>query len=68
MPNCEKLAAAGCGLTFSHDGACSPTRMALLTGRNHHSCNTGSIMETATAFPARPGCAREHRAPGEILR
>src|SRR5580693_5050345 len=30
---------------------CSPTRAALLSGRNHHSANTGIIMEGATGFP-----------------
>src|SRR5262245_16613171 len=52
MPTCEKLAASGLKYNRFHTTAlCSPTRMALLTGRNHHSCNTGSIMDTATAFP-----------------
>jgi arylsulfatase len=30
---------------------CSPTRAALLTGRNHHSVHTACIMEAATGFP-----------------
>ena len=34
-----------------HHGAVSPTRAALLTGRNHHSANTGVIMEGGTGFP-----------------
>jgi arylsulfatase A-like enzyme len=34
---------------------CSPTRQALKTGRNHHTGNTGSIMETATSFPGDTG-------------
>ena len=30
---------------------CSPTRAALLTGRNHHSAGFGVIAEQATGFP-----------------
>src|SRR5262245_53341464 len=52
MPTVERLAKNGLRYNRFHTTAlCSPTRMALLTGRNHHSCNTGSIMDTATAFP-----------------
>ena len=40
---------------FHTTALCSPTRMALLTGRNHHSANTGSVMEVATAFPGNRG-------------
>jgi arylsulfatase A-like enzyme len=70
MPTCEKLAAKGLKYNRFHTTAlCSPTRMALLTGRNHHSCNTGSIMETATAFPGQTGVRPENIAPlAEILR
>src|SRR6202011_5814101 len=56
MPNAEKLAKKGLKYNRFHTCAlCSPTRMSLLTGRNHHSCNTGSVMETATAFPGNTG-------------
>jgi len=34
---------------------CSPTRSALLSGRNHHMNNFGSIAETATALPGQTG-------------
>jgi arylsulfatase len=69
-PTCEKLAANGLKYNRFHTTAlCSPTRMALLTGRNHHSCNTGSIMETATAFPGDTGVRPENIAPvAEMLR
>jgi arylsulfatase len=70
MPTCEKLARNGLKYNRFHTTAlCSPTRMALLTGRNHHSCNTGSIMETATAFPGQTGVRPESIAPvAETLR
>ena len=51
-PNAEKLAAAGLKYNRFHTTAlCSPTRQALLTGRNHHSCGMGGITETATGVP-----------------
>lgn len=70
MPTCERLAANGLKYNRFHTTAlCSPTRMALLTGRNHHSCNTGSIMETATAFPGQTGVRPENIAPlAQMLR
>src|ERR1700756_5052298 len=41
-PNIEKLAAAGLKYIRFHTTAlCSPTRQALLTGRNHHSVGMG---------------------------
>ena len=36
---------------FHTTALCSPTRAALLTGRNHHSAATGIIMEAGTGFP-----------------
>src|SRR5262249_745418 len=52
MPTLERLAKNGLKYNRFHTTAlCSPTRIALLTGRNHHMCNMGSITETATAFP-----------------
>jgi arylsulfatase len=51
-PNLESLAKTGLRFTQFHTTAlCSPTRAALLTGRNHHSAHTGVIMEQATGFP-----------------
>jgi Sulfatase len=48
-PNAEKLAANGLKYNRFHTTAlCSPTRQALLTGRNHHSCSMGGITEIAT--------------------
>jgi arylsulfatase A-like enzyme len=51
-PNAEKLAAGGLKYNRFHTTAlCSPTRQALLTGRNHHSCGMGGITEIASGFP-----------------
>jgi arylsulfatase A-like enzyme len=64
MPTAERLATNGLRYNNFHTTAlCSPTRAALLTGRNHHMCNTGSIMETATAFPGNTGQRPESVAP-----
>jgi arylsulfatase A-like enzyme len=52
MPIAERLAANGLKYTRFHTTAlCSPTRQALLTGRNHHSVNMAGISELATGFP-----------------
>src|SRR6266581_4502971 len=51
-PNFDKLAAVGLKYNRFHTTAlCSPTRQALLTGRNHHSVNMGCITEIASAAP-----------------
>ena len=64
MPTAERLAKSGLKYNQFHTTALSsPTRMALLTGRNHHTGNTGSIMETATAFPGNTGQRPESVAP-----
>jgi arylsulfatase len=48
----DRLAKNGLRYTHFHTTAlCSPTRAALLTGRNHHSAATGVIMEAGTGFP-----------------
>jgi arylsulfatase len=55
-PTVEKLAASGLRYNnFNTTALCSPTRVALLTGRNHHLNNAGAIMELATAFPGNTG-------------
>ena len=52
MPTLERVATDGLKYTRFHTTAlCSPTRQALLTGRNHHSVGMGSITETATTAP-----------------
>ena len=51
-PNAETLAAGGLKYNRFHTTAlCSPTRQALLTGRNHHSAHMGGITEIATSAP-----------------
>ncbi|MFL6085392.1 MAG: arylsulfatase, partial [Mycobacterium sp.] len=51
-PNAERLAAGGLKFNRFHTTAlCSPTRQALLTGRNHHSTGMGGITEIATGAP-----------------
>ncbi|MEN6317487.1 MAG: arylsulfatase [Syntrophaceae bacterium] len=51
-PTLERLAQNGLRYTQFHTTALSsPTRAALLTGRNHHSAHVGTIMETATGYP-----------------
>ncbi|MBL8126566.1 MAG: arylsulfatase, partial [Chloroflexia bacterium] len=51
-PTAERLAANGLKYNRFHTTAlCSPTRAALLTGRNHHSVGMGAITELASAAP-----------------
>lgn len=51
-PNFERLAKGGLKYNMFHTTAlCSPSRAALIAGRNHHSCSTGVITELASGFP-----------------
>ena len=55
-PHLDKLAKNGLIYNRFHTTAlCSPTRGALLTGRNHHSCATGVIIEMGTGYPGYTG-------------
>lgn len=55
-PTAERLAAGGLRFTRFHTTAlCSPTRAALLTGRNHHSVNMAGSPRSP---PRRPGTTR----------
>ena len=69
-PTLDKLAANGLKYNRFHTTAlCSPTRVALLTGRNHHLNNAGAIMELATGFPGNTGVRPNGIAPlAEMLR
>lgn len=69
-PTLDRLAKEGLRFNQFHTTAlCSPTRMAILTGRNHHSANTGSVMEVATGFPGNQGRRPRSVAPlAEMLR
>jgi arylsulfatase len=61
MPTLEGLAAKGLKYNRFHTTAlCSPTRVSLLTGHNHHANNAGAIMELATAFPGNTGIRPRH--------
>ncbi|HKR11591.1 MAG TPA: arylsulfatase [Pyrinomonadaceae bacterium] len=56
MPTARRLAANGLRYNQFHTTAlCSPTRSALMSGRNHHRNNFGSIAESSTAFPGNTG-------------
>src|SRR5688572_1321538 len=56
MPTATRLGNNGLRYNQFHTTAlCSPTRAALMSGRNHHSANFGSIAETATSFPGQTG-------------
>src|SRR6185295_10898316 len=56
MPTATRLANNGLRYNQFHTTAlCSPTRAALMSGRNHHTANFGSIAETATSFPGQTG-------------
>jgi arylsulfatase len=51
-PTMDRIAADGLRFTNFHSTAlCSPTRAALITGRNHHSTGFGVISEMSTGFP-----------------
>lgn len=51
-PYLDKLASQGLRYNQFHTtGICSPTRAALLTGRNHHQVGTGTITELSTGYP-----------------
>tara|TARA_R110000772_G_scaffold148001_1_gene258436 strand:+ start:17623 stop:19998 length:2376 start_codon:yes stop_codon:yes gene_type:complete len=69
-PALDQLAQEGLRYNNFHTTAlCSPTRVALKSGRNHHTANAGSIMETATAYPGNTGRIPNRVAPlAEMLR
>jgi arylsulfatase len=69
-PTLDRLAKEGLRFNRFHVAAlCSPTRMALLTGRNHHVGNMGSVAELATPFPGNTGVRPASVAPlAEMLR
>jgi arylsulfatase A-like enzyme len=69
-PNAERLAANGLKYNRFHTTAlCSPTRSALLTGRNHHAVGMGGITEIATSAPGYNSIWPNTAAPlAEILK
>jgi len=55
-PTFDRLADNGLRFNRFHTTAlCSPTRASLLSGRNHHNVNVGSVMEIATGFQGNQG-------------
>ena len=63
-PVAERLAANGLKLNRFHTTAlCSPTRQAMLTGRNHHSVGMGAITEMATSAPGNSSVRPKEKAP-----
>jgi len=69
-PTMDNLAANGLKYNRFHTTAlCSPTRVALLTGYNHHSNNMGCIGEAATTFPGNTSVRPQSITPmAEVLR
>jgi arylsulfatase len=63
-PTAERLAKGGLKFNRFHTTAlCSPTRQAMLTGRNHHSVNMGGICEIATSAPGYTSVLPKDKAP-----
>lgn len=63
-PTLEKLASGGLKYNRFHTTAlCSPSRQALLTGRNHHSVGMGAITEIATGAPGYSSVRPNSMAP-----
>jgi arylsulfatase A-like enzyme len=63
-PTADRLAKGGLRFNRFHTTAlCSPTRQALLTGRNHHSVNMGGICEIATSAPGYSSVLPKDKAP-----
>jgi arylsulfatase A-like enzyme len=55
-PNFERMASAGQRYNRFHTtGICSPTRAALLTGRNHHETGSGYLSDLPSAYPGYNG-------------
>jgi arylsulfatase A-like enzyme len=69
-PNIDRLAQGGLRYTNFHvTPVCSPTRAALLTGRNHHSVGMRSVSNFSTGYPHMRGHVSNHAATmAEVLR
>jgi arylsulfatase A-like enzyme len=69
-PSLDRIAATGLRYTQFHSTAlCSPTRAALITGRNHHSAGFGVISELSTGYPGYDSYITPDKATiGTILR
>src|SRR5436309_6615569 len=69
-PALDRVAKAGLRYTCMHSTAlCSPTRAALITGRNHHSAGFGVVSEQSTGFPGYNSIIQKDKATiGRILK
>src|SRR5438067_1153405 len=69
-PALDRIAAAGLRYTqFNSTALCSPTRAALITGRNHHSAGFGVISELSTGYPGYDSIITPDKATiGSILK
>src|SRR5208337_4590500 len=69
-PNLDRIAKMGLRYTQFHSTAlCSPTRAALITGRNHHTAGFGVVSEAATGYPGYDSIIEKTNGTiGEILK
>jgi len=69
-PAMDRIAESGLRYTHFHStSVCSPTRAALITGRNHHQMGTGSIPELSTGYPGYNGTmTRDNATIARILK
>jgi len=69
-PTLDRLAKDGLRYTNFHSTAvCSPTRAAIITGRNHHEMGFGTVSETATGYPGYNSIMTKDKATiGKILK
>jgi arylsulfatase A-like enzyme len=69
-PSLDRLAREGLSYNRFHTTAmCSPTRAALLTGRNHHAVGSGIVTDTGSGFPGYTGdIPRSAATIAEVLR
>ncbi|MFY9627383.1 MAG: sulfatase-like hydrolase/transferase, partial [Methylocystis sp.] len=69
-PNLDRIARDGLRYTnFNSTALCSPTRAALITGRNHHSVGFGVVSEQATGYPGYDSIITRDKATiGRILK
>jgi len=69
-PNLQRLADSGLRYNMFHTTAlCSPTRAALISGRNHHSVHSGVITEFATGYPGYDSLVpKSAGSVGEVLK
>ena len=69
-PALDRVAKAGLRYTqFNSTALCSPTRAAVITGRNHHAVGFGVITEVSTGYPGYDSIIGQDSATvGEVLK